>query len=440
MTDSQDSELVDIKSYYTSATAPSSELKRVPRNFFQTYKTSLFDRAHARRLVAFRVAHPEFNFYFYDDDAMDSYMSAHWADHPIHEVYRNVAYGPTKADIWRYCILFQYGGVYLDVDSEIMFNMNTIPPQANEMIAFEGSSMRGFFLDTDWPFHDFIAATDFREPRMQLPDNEVLQWMLVFRAGHPILRRAIELIVQNAPFFRNKVFPSVMHAVMAFAGPPLFTQAVWEYRRTIEDLQQFGLDFNGQARFKSIENPQHSVYAADPNYYARKRNEQVFKDFVRLRVVADEHMPGADAWSTAGPAPASRIMPVHQLATLAGVDDIDLADLLERLPLDRAEAVVSACCAALRPQGLLHLQFICLDAAMQARMAGRIDLTVLNRQIFDGPDAVVRRSLLSVSALRSLLTQQQMDLVSAKSDDGDCVVLPPQGDGLRFRLRAKKRA
>ena len=77
---------------------------------------------------------------------------------------------------------------------------------------------------------------------------------------------------------------------------------------------------------------------------------------------------------------------------------------------------------------------------MQACAAGRIDLATFNRQLFDGPDPAALRSPLTVAALRSVLAQQHMDLVSAKSDQGDCVVSPPHGAGLRFRLRAKKRA
>ena len=439
--------MIDIKPFYTPATVRSSENTSIPRNFFQTYKVSRFDEPHARRLLKFRTSHPEFNFFFYDDDAMDLYMATQWADHAIFEVYKNTVYGPSKADIWRYCILFQYGGVYLDVDSEILFNLNTIPSGIDEAIAFEGNSMRGFFIDTDWPFYKFYSSTDFKESLMQLPENEVLQWLLIFRAGHPILKRAIELIAEYAPYYKNRTFRSVMHAVMAFAGPPLFTQAVWEYRRAGGNLNQFGRDFNGLAKFKSIESPQQSVYATDADYYARKRDEKIYIDRQRIQV----HMAGDCCLVTELQGIKSSVLgqpvTVEQLTTITEVDEIDLLDILERVSFAQATLIIEQCCTALKSKGILTLRVACLDKIAKDYNDGTLGLAEFNKHLFGDKSRTevcrasavfLRQSFWNIETVSKVLTDCQMSIVSVKSDINDTVVSPMSGSGYYFRLRAKK--
>ena len=40
--------------------------------------------------------------------------SLHWAYSKIH-----MAYAASKADIWRYAVLYTYGGMYIDDDSDM---------------------------------------------------------------------------------------------------------------------------------------------------------------------------------------------------------------------------------------------------------------------------------------------------------------------------------
>jgi len=69
--------LVDIRGLYTRSSVASNISPLIPKQFFQTYKTSMFDTAHAHRIEVFRSLHPEFDFYFYDDDAMNDFMQTH---------------------------------------------------------------------------------------------------------------------------------------------------------------------------------------------------------------------------------------------------------------------------------------------------------------------------------------------------------------------------
>lgn len=269
--------LVDVKSFYTQSTKQESSGKKIPRNFFQTYKTSFFDEKHANEMREFRSKHPSFSFYFYDDDGIEEFMYHFWRSHPIYKIFKGVKFGAAKADIWRYCVLYTMGGIYLDIDSKILFNLESIDDGLNELISFEENTVSGFSWDNDWPCRNFFQKNNFRGQTLFRPDNIVLQWLLVFRPGHPVLFRTIQLIVENSNYYLNREFDNVLHAVVSFSGPMVFTQAVWEFAQEGNILRQTDVDFNRMALFKSIPDPSISTYLKDDNYYAKLRNKMIFE-------------------------------------------------------------------------------------------------------------------------------------------------------------------
>lgn len=270
------SDLIDIKPFYTPATVIKTDSPLIPRNFFQTYKTTLFDRQHAEWMRIYRSKHPEYNFIFHDDQDMDAFMLQQWGNHPIYPIYKGAQFGPSKADIWRYCILYTHGGIYLDIDSALLFNLNGIPSDVAEVISYEKNEIKTFSWNEGWPCGEFFLKNSLSEPLLHCPDNIALQWFLAFKKEHPILKRVVDLIVQNADFYKNRTFENVLHAVVSFTGPIVFTQAVWEYAQTNIPVSQFGYFVNDLAVFKNIPNPKQSVYLNDSTHYESKKNKFVF--------------------------------------------------------------------------------------------------------------------------------------------------------------------
>lgn len=79
--------------------------------------------------------------YFYDDNAVDRLFQ-----HPItrqqfpelREILKCVTSGATKSDLWRYVVLYLYGGIYSDIDnSPIKFNGETIKNEDDSFFVVE---------------------------------------------------------------------------------------------------------------------------------------------------------------------------------------------------------------------------------------------------------------------------------------------------------------
>jgi hypothetical protein len=57
---------------------------------------------------------PEFNYYLYDDAMCREFINSYFDEDTLY-AYDSLVPGAYKADLWRYCILYVYGGVYLDI-------------------------------------------------------------------------------------------------------------------------------------------------------------------------------------------------------------------------------------------------------------------------------------------------------------------------------------
>jgi mannosyltransferase OCH1-like enzyme len=74
---------------------------------------------------------------FYDDDAIESFLQTHFPPE-IFEAYNSLIPGAFKADLFRYCVLLIYGGVYADMDVLLESNLEaSIPPDVGFMTPYD---------------------------------------------------------------------------------------------------------------------------------------------------------------------------------------------------------------------------------------------------------------------------------------------------------------
>ena len=60
-------------------------------------------------------ANPEFKHYLYDDKMCAEFIKNNFHD-DVYKAFNKLKPGAYKADLWRYCVLYIYGGVYMDIE------------------------------------------------------------------------------------------------------------------------------------------------------------------------------------------------------------------------------------------------------------------------------------------------------------------------------------
>ena len=129
------------------------------------------DRVRPAACVAVRARiqslNPDYEMKLYDDADIDRFMKDNFDEH-VYKCFASLRVGAARADLWRYCVLYKHGGVYLDIDAGINSSLDSlIRPVDKYILSREGNP------------------------------NIFLQWMLISAPGHPILGKAIDLCVRN---------------------------------------------------------------------------------------------------------------------------------------------------------------------------------------------------------------------------------------------------
>jgi hypothetical protein len=154
----------------------------VPRIIHQTWFETVTRAAYpnmSRLIESWKQSGWEYR--FYDDAAIESFLHTHFPKE-VFEAYDALIPGAFKADLFRYCVLLIYGGVYADMDVLLESNLEgSVPPDV------------GFMTPVDEPG---IAV-----------DKRMCLWngLIAVAPAHPFLARTIQNVV-NA--IRNR-FTSV---------------------------------------------------------------------------------------------------------------------------------------------------------------------------------------------------------------------------------------
>ena len=216
----------------------------IEKNIFQSWYTKQLHPAIQEKNNFFRKMNPEYTYNLYTDDEIDKFVNSNFPGE-ISECYNKLNIIVAKVDFWRYLVLYKYGGVYLDMDSSIERPLNELIRDSDEAI-----------------------ITSEGNPQL------FVQWALIFKSGHPILKRVIELVVDN---IKNNKYPNDIHKM---TGPFAFTCGVKNMHRDtfgveIDDssisnntditysknglsYRWYGIDYNGAFNFKY--NESHLLY------------------------------------------------------------------------------------------------------------------------------------------------------------------------------------
>jgi len=185
--------------------------QKIPKIIWQTMKTNevpVFMKSYADSWINLN---PEYEYRFCDDTDIIGFLKKDFPEYL--PGYQNLKYGASKADLWRYLIIYKYGGVYADIDCMCL------------------NSLRNW-VDKDAKFVTALGT-----------NKDICQWLIITVPKNPIFLRAAQKTLQNSmnnnclssyygfehvernlvirenkPIFRFK------HSVLGMSGPPVLQQ------------------------------------------------------------------------------------------------------------------------------------------------------------------------------------------------------------------------
>lgn len=87
--------------------------RKIPKLIFQTMETNLTLLNIQSCITQIKMLNPDYKYYYFTARECREFIKKEFPD--ILEYYDLLLPGAYKADLWRYCVLYKYGGFYLDI-------------------------------------------------------------------------------------------------------------------------------------------------------------------------------------------------------------------------------------------------------------------------------------------------------------------------------------
>jgi hypothetical protein len=94
----------------------------IPKVIYLSYKTKDIP---SYVIPNWKKLYPSYDVKLYDNEDCINFLSNEYGGDFV-DIFNYIKDGPIKADFWRVCILYTYGGIYSDIDVEPLININDI--------------------------------------------------------------------------------------------------------------------------------------------------------------------------------------------------------------------------------------------------------------------------------------------------------------------------
>ena len=138
----------------------------IPLNLFQTWHSLELPFYMTAAVAKLKAHNPEFKHHLYDDAMCATFLLEHFSRDVV-EAFHKLIPGAYKADLWRYCILYVYGGIYLDIKFECVGDFKLLQLTDQEYWVSE----RNLLLDHDRGVYQGLLVT--------MPQNPILQKCII---------------------------------------------------------------------------------------------------------------------------------------------------------------------------------------------------------------------------------------------------------------------
>jgi mannosyltransferase OCH1-like enzyme len=128
----------------------------IPKNIFQTWYTKNLPPKMKQSVDLLKKQNPEFNHFLFDDEECREFIQDNF-ELDVLKAFDSLIPGAFKADLWRYCVLYIYGGVYLDIKFHCVNNFKLVTLTEEEHFA-----------------RDYLISGVYNAVMITLPKNEIL--------------------------------------------------------------------------------------------------------------------------------------------------------------------------------------------------------------------------------------------------------------------------
>ena len=178
-------------------------VKTIPKVLYLSYKTKDIP---SYIIDNWKNLNPEYEIYLYDNDDCRNFLLDNYSQQYV-DLFDFLEDGPIKADFWRVCILYKYGGVYADVDIEPLVPIDSIIETDVTFLtcgSFAGGMNPHFIMTV--PQHPLLL--DCKNTYLKMYENQTpynyWTYSIVFNVMIPNIKKYIDYNPDKEGVFSDK--------------------------------------------------------------------------------------------------------------------------------------------------------------------------------------------------------------------------------------------
>ena len=195
--------------------------KIIPLNIFQTWSTLDLPPLMKENVELLKQQNPEFNYYLYDDNMCREFIKNNYEKDVLY-TYDKLKPGAFKADLFRYCILYKYGGIYLDIKYKCVNQFKLI-----------------YLTNSEY----FVRDHEICENKCS-GTHGIYQALLICLPNNSILLKCINGVVENVKNNYWTYYNSNIGNPLSISGPLFMNKFFYEY-----EINKFDLNFDKTKEF-----------------------------------------------------------------------------------------------------------------------------------------------------------------------------------------------
>lgn len=200
----------------------------LPKIIHQTYPDRQPPSFYQQNIARIKQLNPGWLYRFYDDEDIQDYIARNFPE--VLDYYNRIdkRYGAAKADFFRYLVLYNEGGIYLDIKSTVTRPLDEVlPSKATYLLSHWKNGPDDRFAG----FGLWDCAVGGLE---SWPERgEFQQWFIVSPPRHPFLRKTIEQVCHNIDCYCPLTGEVGRIGVVKMTGPIAYTQAILSLMDTV---------------------------------------------------------------------------------------------------------------------------------------------------------------------------------------------------------------
>jgi len=215
----------------------------IPANIFQTWQTKKLPIGMFKAIQTIKKNNPRFRYFLFDDNDCREFIKNHF-DNEVLNAYDKLIPGAYKADLWRCCVLYIHGGIYMDVKY--------------------------------YPINNFKLVNLLEKEHWVLDNGGggVYNALMVCKPGNQILLKAINQIVLNV---KNKYYGG---GFLEPTGPGLLAKYFTNEEKQSFDMKHTQTGHNDYNKFISFNG--HNILQGYAGYFQERQAFSTKKHYSEL--------------------------------------------------------------------------------------------------------------------------------------------------------------